>query len=208
MKFLVDAQLPRRLARLLKAANHDAMHTLDLPRRNLTPDDELIDVCAQENRILVIKDLEFADSFLLKRAPARLLLVSTGNIANKELEALFLRTHLINRNGCVARDMVLLQGARRENILYGSSTDEQRRSRAKDRATLRAEFWRAAGRVAPQSQSAMAMLFRRALPAARQNSAHPVPIYEIGSTHLPKIAEAFDSCPFVELDRSGMTTHA
>jgi hypothetical protein len=68
--------------------------------------------------------------------------------------------------------MVLLQGARRENILYGSSTGEQRRSRAKDRATLRAEFWRVAGGVAPQSQSATAMLFRRASPAARQNSAH------------------------------------
>ena len=31
--------------------------------------------------------------FFLKRAPARLLLVSTGNIANKEIETLFL-THL------------------------------------------------------------------------------------------------------------------
>src|SRR5579862_1303176 len=37
------------------------------------------------------------------------------------------------RNGRVARDLVLMQGTRRENILYGSSTDEQRRSSAKDR---------------------------------------------------------------------------
>jgi predicted nuclease of predicted toxin-antitoxin system len=35
MKFLVDAQLPRRLARLLTATGHDAIHTLDLPRGNL-----------------------------------------------------------------------------------------------------------------------------------------------------------------------------
>jgi predicted nuclease of predicted toxin-antitoxin system len=90
---LVDAQLPRRLARFLNAANHDALHTLDLPRRNLTPDDELCEICARENRILVSKDLEFADSFVLKRQPPRLLLVSTGNIANKELESLF-RMHL------------------------------------------------------------------------------------------------------------------
>ncbi|MFZ3375046.1 MAG: DUF5615 family PIN-like protein [Chthoniobacterales bacterium] len=52
----------------------------------MTPDDELTDVCAEENRILESKDLEFADSFLLKRAPARLVLVSTGNITNKEIE--------------------------------------------------------------------------------------------------------------------------
>jgi hypothetical protein len=67
---------------------------------------------------------------------------------------------------------VLLQGATRENILHGSLSDEQRSSSAKDRATLRAELWRAAGGVAPHSQSAAAMLFRRALPVTRQNSAH------------------------------------
>ncbi len=93
MKFLVDAQLPRRLADLLAAANHDAVHTLDLPRRNQTPDDELLEICARANRILVSKDLEFADSFLLKQKPSRLLLVSTGNITNNELERLF-QTHL------------------------------------------------------------------------------------------------------------------
>ena len=95
-----------------------------------------------------------------------------------------LRTHLINRNGCVAGDLALAQGARRENILYGSLTDEQRRRRVKDRTTLRAEFWRAAGGIAPQSQprKLSGMLLRRALLPTRrdQNSAHPVPIYEMG----------------------------
>src|SRR5438874_4518885 len=92
-----------------------------------------------------------------------------------------LKTHLINRNGCVARDLALQQGERRENILYGSVTDEQRGRSVEDRTTLRAEFWPATGGVAPQSQNPAAMLLRRALPAARQNSAHRVPIYEMGS---------------------------
>jgi AhpC/TSA family len=83
----------------------------------------------------------------------------------------FIRTHLINRDGCVAGDLALWQGARRENILYGSLSDEQRRRGGENPATLRAEFWRAAGGVAPQSQNTSAMLLRRALPAARQNSA-------------------------------------
>src|SRR5438094_475545 len=92
-----------------------------------------------------------------------------------------LKTHLINRNGCVARDLALQQGERRENILYGSVTDEQRGRSVEDRTALRAEFWPATGGVAPQSQNPAAMLLRRALPAARQNSAHRVPIYEMGS---------------------------
>ena len=92
-----------------------------------------------------------------------------------------LRTHLINRNGCVARDLALQQGERRENILYGSVTDEQRGRSVEDRTTLRAEFWPATGGVAPQSQNPAAMLLRRALPAARQSLAHSFPIYEMGS---------------------------
>jgi predicted nuclease of predicted toxin-antitoxin system len=38
MNFLIDAQLPRRLAYRLRDLNHDAVHTLDLPLRNRTPD--------------------------------------------------------------------------------------------------------------------------------------------------------------------------
>src|SRR5215472_13614789 len=92
------------------------------------------------------------------------------------------RAHIKIGDGRVARDLALLQGARRENIFYGSSTDEQRSSSAKDLATRGAVFWRAPGGVAPQSQSALAMLLRRALPAARQKTARPFPIYEMGSS--------------------------
>jgi predicted nuclease of predicted toxin-antitoxin system len=37
----------------------------------------------------VTKDADFVSSFLLHRLPPQLLLVSTGNIANDQLEALF-----------------------------------------------------------------------------------------------------------------------
>jgi hypothetical protein len=40
-------------------------------------------------------------------------------------------------------------------------SDERRRRRVKDPATLRAELGRAAGGVAPQSQNPTAMLLRR-----------------------------------------------
>jgi hypothetical protein len=43
----------------------------------------------------------------------------------------------------------------------------------------------------PQSQNAVAMLLRRALPAARHHSAHPVPIYEMGSSPLIGILLGF-----------------
>lgn len=90
MKLLVDAQLPRRLAHCLRGLGFDVVHTLDLPRRNRTPDALILEISVDEQRIVVTKDSDFVDTFLLHRRPPKLLLVSTGNIRNSELEALFL----------------------------------------------------------------------------------------------------------------------
>lgn len=85
MKFLVDAQLPRRLANWLNEAGHDALHTLDLPKKNLTSDSDLIARAVRDGRIVVSKDADFVQSYLVNGEPS-LLLISTGNITNAELE--------------------------------------------------------------------------------------------------------------------------
>lgn len=91
MKFLVDAQLPRRLVHRLHESGHEAMHTLDLPMGNRTPDETINDVSVREHAIVMTKDADFVDSFILRRQPYKLLLISTGNITNADLEALFLQ---------------------------------------------------------------------------------------------------------------------
>jgi predicted nuclease of predicted toxin-antitoxin system len=90
MKFLVDAQLPRRMAKAIRAAGHDAVHTLDLPDGNRTKDSQINMLAAAEQRVVVTKDADFVNSFLLTGQPYKLLLISTGNIANTELETLLL----------------------------------------------------------------------------------------------------------------------
>lgn len=89
MKFLVDAQLPRRLTYRLRDAGHDATHTLDLPLRNRTRDEEINDLSVRESRVLITKDADFVNSFWLSGEPRKLLFVSTGNITNAELEDIF-----------------------------------------------------------------------------------------------------------------------
>lgn len=91
MNFLIDANLPRRLAHRLHEAGHDAVHTVDFPQENLTQDRVISEAAVRENRIVITKDVGFVDSLVLSHQPEKLLLVSTGNIANAELEALFLR---------------------------------------------------------------------------------------------------------------------
>jgi predicted nuclease of predicted toxin-antitoxin system len=88
MRFFVDAQLPRRMVAWLSAAGCDATHTMDLPLRNRTSDKEITAIANQEQRILVTKDGDVVDSHLLSGEPAKLLLVTTGNISNRALEQL------------------------------------------------------------------------------------------------------------------------
>jgi predicted nuclease of predicted toxin-antitoxin system len=92
VKFVVDAQLPKSLSELLKRNGHDSVHTIELSLKNETDDVELEQVTVKENRVLVTKDSDFEDGFLLKRVPPKLILVTTGNITNKELLDLFSRT--------------------------------------------------------------------------------------------------------------------
>lgn len=51
MKFLVDAQLPQRLAKWLNEAGHDTLHTLDLPKKNRTSDNDLVARAMRDNSI-------------------------------------------------------------------------------------------------------------------------------------------------------------
>jgi predicted nuclease of predicted toxin-antitoxin system len=91
MKFLVDAQLPKKLADFLITKGVDAIHTLDLPGKNHTTDEQVIEISSRENRVVITKDADFFDSYLLHHLPEKLVMIKTGNIHNKELIALFER---------------------------------------------------------------------------------------------------------------------
>lgn len=89
MKFLIDAQLPARLAELLTGAGHDAIHTIELQDGNRSTDRQIADLADADGRTVVTKDGDFRDGHLLTRSPRQLLIVATGNITNDALLALF-----------------------------------------------------------------------------------------------------------------------
>jgi predicted nuclease of predicted toxin-antitoxin system len=91
MNFLVDAHLPRSLVLLLKDHGYDAVHTLDLAEGNRTTDSRINEISDIEPRVVVTKDADFVNSFLISRRPYKLLQVSTGNISNRELEEIFVK---------------------------------------------------------------------------------------------------------------------
>lgn len=88
-KFLVDAQLPRRLARFMESKNLDVVHTLDLPEANKTKDGVINRISLEQKRVVVTKDEDFVQSFTLQQRPYKLLLITTGNISNQDMLTLF-----------------------------------------------------------------------------------------------------------------------
>lgn len=89
MKFLIDAQLPPVLKFVFTNRGYEAIHTLDLPQKNDTSDHQILEIAIENNYILITKDKDFYNSFLLKRQPDKLIMVKAGNIRIKELKNIF-----------------------------------------------------------------------------------------------------------------------
>jgi predicted nuclease of predicted toxin-antitoxin system len=89
MKFIVDAQLPKSLSDFLNQKGFDSIHTLDLPDRNKTKDRQIAKLANEEERVVISKDIDFLDSFLVRSEPRKLIAVRTGNIPNRQLISIF-----------------------------------------------------------------------------------------------------------------------
>jgi predicted nuclease of predicted toxin-antitoxin system len=89
MKFLIDAQLPPSLKEVFISKGYDCIHTLDLEQKNNTPDSIINIISVNQKRILITKDSDFYNSFLIKQVPHKLILVKLGNTSKKELIQIF-----------------------------------------------------------------------------------------------------------------------
>ncbi len=66
MKFLLDAQLPPSLKQLFIEKGYDCIHTLGLELGNDSPDKKINEISVSEQRIVITKDSDFFDSFIIK----------------------------------------------------------------------------------------------------------------------------------------------
>jgi predicted nuclease of predicted toxin-antitoxin system len=69
VKFLIDAQLPRRMRCWFSDAGFDALHTLELPTGNRSTDEQIRRFARSDQRVLISKDADFVDSHLLTGQP-------------------------------------------------------------------------------------------------------------------------------------------
>ncbi len=86
MNFLVDAQLPPALAWWIAEQGHRARHVFDLGLN--TADDPLIwDRAEKDDSVVVSKDEDFVDRWLMADRPVALVWIRKGNCSNRALLA-------------------------------------------------------------------------------------------------------------------------
>ena len=85
MKFLIDVQLPPKLCEILQSIGIDSIHVNSLPKGDETPDSEISSIANEQKLIVVTKDSDFYHSHMIFQNPEKLLLITTGNIKNREL---------------------------------------------------------------------------------------------------------------------------
>jgi predicted nuclease of predicted toxin-antitoxin system len=89
VKFILDAQIPVALKEVISTLGDDCIDLSVFPSRDKTPDKIIREFADAEGRVLITKDFDFYHSFMALNSPKKLLLITTGNIKNKELFELF-----------------------------------------------------------------------------------------------------------------------
>lgn len=83
--FLVDQQLPARLATHLKERGHHAQHIKEYPGGVTLADVEITRIADAKDWAVVTKDEDFRISHLLTKQPERLVYITCGNISTPGL---------------------------------------------------------------------------------------------------------------------------
>ena len=89
LTFIIDTQLPPKLAKYLYDKGFQSIHTTYFPNGHLLDDKTIIEIAVREHRIIVTKDSDFLDNYLINGVPPKVLMLQFGNISNAELLDLF-----------------------------------------------------------------------------------------------------------------------
>jgi predicted nuclease of predicted toxin-antitoxin system len=88
LNFLVDTQLPPELARWLSSHGHQGTHVFDIGLQ-AAGDPVVWEHARKSNAVIISKDEDFVDRWLLSDAPVPLIWIRKGNCSNRALMAWF-----------------------------------------------------------------------------------------------------------------------
>lgn len=91
MKFLCDVHIPYKLITLLKEKGCEALHINAIFSDPKTSDATIIQYADNNNFIVITKDADFKESYLLYGKPNKLIKLNTGNSSTQQILGLFER---------------------------------------------------------------------------------------------------------------------
>ena len=89
MNFLCDVHITNKLVRFLKNKNCSATHINQIFSDPKTPDSGIIKYADANGCIIITKDVDFKESFLLYGKPKRLIKLNIGNSSTVQMLNLF-----------------------------------------------------------------------------------------------------------------------
>lgn len=85
MKFLCDVHISLKVSKLIEELGYGCEHVNNILDKWHTKDSDITHYTDSNSLILITKDQDFRNSFLLSRKPKRLIKINLGNISNSEL---------------------------------------------------------------------------------------------------------------------------
>ncbi|MCF8360246.1 MAG: DUF5615 family PIN-like protein [Prolixibacteraceae bacterium] len=89
MKFLCDVHISYKIVKQLKYLGFETVHVNEILDKSATKDSEISNFADVNNYVVVTKDSDFRDSFLVKQTPQKLIKINLGNISNRKLQNIF-----------------------------------------------------------------------------------------------------------------------
>jgi predicted nuclease of predicted toxin-antitoxin system len=85
VNILCDVHISFKVLNFLRDQGLNVKHVNELPDKWNTKDSVISRFCDENDFVILTKDKDFKDSFLLKRKPKKVLKVNLGNISNEQL---------------------------------------------------------------------------------------------------------------------------
>jgi predicted nuclease of predicted toxin-antitoxin system len=89
MKFLCDVHISIKLAKHINNKGFECIHVNTILDKWFTSDSNIAKFSDLNDLILITKDFDFKNSFLVNKTPKKLIKINLGNISNTQLIEIF-----------------------------------------------------------------------------------------------------------------------
>jgi len=116
-KFVCDVHLPIKVCKFLISQGHEAIHVNQILTGSSTPDTLVTQYADKNDCIVITKDADFRNSYLLRKTPRKLIRVCLGNLSNGELIGL-INEHLATINHLNSKENFYMEINRESVVLF------------------------------------------------------------------------------------------